>query len=106
MSNLEAFEANMGSNAPFKRALQEYNKNKDKFCIPRKGTNEYKAVMKLMKDKYMNDNNNNNQPKKRSNKQKSNKQQSNKPRTKLSSAKPSPSGNAFFGSVLLTYQVP
>ena len=53
MSNFEAFEEYAG-NSPFKNALQEWNKNKPKFCIPRKGTEDYKTVMKLMKDKYMN----------------------------------------------------
>ena len=53
MSNFEAFEEYAGK-SPFRFALEEWNAGKPKFCIPRKGTEDYKTVMKLMKDKYMN----------------------------------------------------
>ena len=38
-----------GKKSIFNRALQEYNKNKPTWNIPRKGTNEYNKVMNIMK---------------------------------------------------------
>ena len=34
-------------------ALKEFNKNNDKYCIPKKGTSEYDAVIKLMESMSM-----------------------------------------------------
>ena len=38
-----------GKKSIFNRALREYNKDKSTWNIPRKGTNEYKKVMNIMK---------------------------------------------------------
>ena len=50
----DAFSANMGRNAPFWKALKEWNaKNKLKsWCVPSRGTPEYLQVMKIMEEKY------------------------------------------------------
>ena len=50
----DAFSANMGRNAPFWKALKEWNaKNKLKsWCVPARGTPEYLQVMKIMEEKY------------------------------------------------------
>jgi hypothetical protein len=50
----DAFSANMGRNAPFWKALKEWNaKNKLKsWCVPARGTPEYFQVMKIMREKY------------------------------------------------------
>ena len=50
----DAFSANMGRNAPFWKALKEWNaKNKLKsWCVPARGTSEYLEVMKIMEEKY------------------------------------------------------
>jgi len=50
----DAFAANMGTNAPFWKALKEWNaKNKLKsWCVPSRGTPEYLQVMKIMEEKY------------------------------------------------------
>ena len=50
----DAFSANMGRNAPFWKALKEWNaKNKLKsWCVPARGTPEYLEVMKIMEEKY------------------------------------------------------
>ena len=50
----DAFSANMGKNAPFWKALKEWNaKNKLKsWCVPARGTPEYWEVMEIMREKY------------------------------------------------------
>ena len=50
----DAFSANMGRNAPFWKALKEWNaKNKLKsWCVPARGTPEHAEVMKIMREKY------------------------------------------------------
>jgi hypothetical protein len=30
-------------------SLKKFNENKDKFCVPRKGTEDYQKVLKIMK---------------------------------------------------------
>lgn len=52
MSNLEKFSQMMGK-SPFKKALNDWNKDQPNFCIPRRGTKDHEAVMKIMRDKYM-----------------------------------------------------
>ena len=53
MSNLQGFLDNMGKNAPFYKALQEWNRGKPQYCIPKKGTKEHEQVMKIMNDKFV-----------------------------------------------------
>ena len=53
MSNVQGFLDNMGKNAPFYKALQEWNRGKPQYCIPKKGTKEHEQVMKIMNDKFV-----------------------------------------------------
>lgn len=39
--------------SPFKSALNDWNKDKPQFCIPRRGTKDHETVMRIMRDKYM-----------------------------------------------------
>ena len=53
-TNASQFISNMGSNAPFFKALKEWNgKRKLKsWCVPAKGTEEYNEVIKIMNSRY------------------------------------------------------
>lgn len=56
MSNINAskFISNMGTNAPFYKALKDWNtSNKLKsWCVPARGTPEHEEVMVIMRQKY------------------------------------------------------
>ena len=53
-TNASKFVSNMGSNAPFFKALKEWNaKRKLKsWCVPAKGTEEYNEVIKIMNARH------------------------------------------------------
>ena len=37
-----------GKESKFNKALKQFNKNKPNWCIPKKGTKDYKKVMEIM----------------------------------------------------------
>ena len=49
--NLKKFSDNWGKNAPFWKALKEWNSSRHlkSWCVPQRGTNEYKEVMDVMR---------------------------------------------------------
>ena len=42
-----------GKESKFNKALKQFNKNKPNWCIPKKGTKDYKKVMEIMEGLWL-----------------------------------------------------